>query len=74
MPIQWQGPKGVYETGIVAMGSQAGRTVVTVSPHLFRPVEVTARLPTAFMRAVFLAAVLVGVPVSFHGPAIQLQP
>ena len=44
MPIRWQGPKGVEETGVMAGGSQAGRTVVTISPHFFRPVEVTAHL------------------------------
>ena len=40
MPIRWQGPRGVEETGIVAGGSQAGKTVVMISPQFFRPVEV----------------------------------
>ena len=44
MPICWQGPKGVGETGVLVGGSQAGTVVVTVSPHYFRPVEVTNRL------------------------------
>lgn len=41
MPIRWQGPKGVDETGVVAEGSQAGRTVVVISRQYFRPAEVT---------------------------------
>ena len=44
MPIRWQGPEGVDERGIVAGGSQAGRTVVTISPHFYRPEEVTNEL------------------------------
>ena len=40
MPIRWQGPKGVDEMGVVA----EGRTVVTVSPNFFRPVEVTVNM------------------------------
>ncbi len=40
MPIRWQGPPGVGERGVVAGGGQAGRTVVTISPHFFRPEEV----------------------------------
>ena len=45
MPIRWQGPKGVDERGVVAGGSQADRTVVTISPHFFRPEEVTDNFP-----------------------------
>ena len=44
MPIRWQGPKGLDETGVVAGGTQAGRVVVTISPDFFRPVEVTTQL------------------------------
>ena len=44
MPIRWQGPKGVDERGIVAGGSQAGRTVVTISPQFFRREEVNYKL------------------------------
>lgn len=40
MPIQWQGPKGVSEVGIIAEGRHAGRIVVTISPQYLRPVEV----------------------------------
>ena len=58
MPIRWQGPKGLEERGVVAGGSQAGRAVVTISPHFLRPVEVAAQVPTPFTRCVILATLL----------------
>ena len=45
MLIQWQGPKGFEERGVLAGSSQAGRTVVIISPHFFRPEEVATQLP-----------------------------
>ena len=56
MPIRWQGPKGVDETGVVAEGSQAGRTVVVISRQHFRPVEVTTYILRLSVYMIILAA------------------
>ncbi|BDA47036.1 GDP-mannose 4,6-dehydratase [Coccomyxa sp. Obi] len=40
MPIRWEGKPGLTETGVVAEGEMAGKTVVRVNAKYFRPAEV----------------------------------
>ncbi len=44
MPIRWEGKPGLTETGVVAEGELAGKTVVRVNAKYFRPAEVRARI------------------------------
>ena len=41
MSIWWEGSKGLGDCGIINRGSHASKTVVTVCPEFFRPIEVT---------------------------------
>ena len=41
IPIRWEGPTGVTETGIISEGERAGQVVVRISPQYFRPSEVS---------------------------------
>ncbi|CAL5224100.1 g6729 [Coccomyxa viridis] len=40
IPIRWEGPPGVTETGVISEGERAGQVVVRISPKYFRPSEV----------------------------------
>ncbi len=40
IPIRWEGPPGVTETGVISEGERAGQVVVRISPQYFRPSEV----------------------------------
>lgn len=44
IPIRWEGPTGVTETGVISEGEMAGQVVVRISPKYFRPSEVSASL------------------------------
>ena len=41
IPIRWEGPAGVTETGVISEGERAGEVVVRISPKYFRPSEVS---------------------------------
>lgn len=45
MPIRWEGKPGLTETGVVAEGEMAGKTVVRVNAKYFRPAEVRSASP-----------------------------
>ncbi len=45
MPITWEGKPGLTETGVVAEGEMAGKTVVRVNAKYFRPAEVRSASP-----------------------------
>ncbi len=41
IPIRWEGPVGVTETGVISEGDREGQVVVRISPKYFRPAEVS---------------------------------
>ncbi len=45
MPIHWEGQPGLTETGVVAEGDMAGKTVVRVNAKYFRHAEVHSTCP-----------------------------